>query len=129
MLSVKFYSVPEPISVVWLENDERLNFNRSSFRRTIIALKISDTDVNVNGFSSNLLLEEPLSYGSQFSCVVTNEYGYMDVLIDKRLLVGLIKDGNAITKIIQTSTSSKSNTSSLKPAGYTDEPTHTSTGK
>ncbi|XP_063427339.1 B-cell receptor CD22-like [Mytilus trossulus] len=128
LLSVKFYSVPKPISIIWLENDKRLHLNRSSLMRTSIALKISETEVQFDGFSSNLLLEEPILYDSQFSCVVTNEYGYMDVLIDKRLLVGLIKDGNTITKIIQTSTLSKRNTSSLKPAGYTDEPTHTLTG-
>ncbi|CAC5405670.1 TTN [Mytilus coruscus] len=54
LLIVKFYSVPEPISIVWLENDERLHHNRSSFMRTIIALKISDTEVNVDGFSTSL---------------------------------------------------------------------------
>lgn len=129
LLRVKFYSVPEPISIVWLENDKRLHLNRSSLMRTIVAFKISNTEVIVDGFSSNLLLEEPISYDNQFSCQVTNEYGYMDVLFEERMLIGSIKDGNTITKIVQTTTLSKSNTSSLKPAGYTDEPTHTSTGK
>ncbi|VDI12913.1 Hypothetical predicted protein [Mytilus galloprovincialis] len=128
LLRVKFYSVPEPISIVWLENDKRLHLNRSSLMRTIVAFKISNTEVIVDGFSSNLLLEEPISYDNQFSCQVTNEYGYMDVLFEERMLIGSIKDGNTITKIVQTTTLSKSNTSSLKPAGYTDEPTHTSTG-
>lgn len=96
-LSLLFYSVPDPISFRWLQNDE---ITKNGFKTSLVTADVMvlfhNKEMKTNGFRSELIF--PIKFKNRtYRCQVWNSYGSIDVIYEDVLLEEALLTINVVT--------------------------------